>query len=221
MIAIQNERERMARELHDSLGQVLSYAGLQVETAAQLASEGRGEAAATHLERLGGVIREAHADLREDILNLHSTASLDRPFFSDVSQYLDGYTRSYGIRTLLEVDPGLGEGTFPPEMKLQLLRILQEALSNARKHGRAHQVSVGFAAENDRMSMSVLDDGCGFEPQAGARSDGAHYGLDFMRSRAAELGGSLHVASEPGCGTRMTVQVPVNASPLRENGESL
>ena len=70
--AIQDERERMARDLHDSLGQVLSYTSLQVETAAQLALAGQGEAAAGQLARLGEVVREAHADLREQILNLAS-----------------------------------------------------------------------------------------------------------------------------------------------------
>jgi len=220
VLVIQKERERMARELHDSLGQVLSYTSLQVETAAQLALTGQGEAAAGQLARLGEVVREAHADLREQIFNLASTAPLERSFFSTAKQYLEGFTRSYSIRTLLDVDPALGEGNFPPEMKLQLLRILQEALSNARKHGRAHQAGVSFTADNDRMSMIVVDDGCGFDPKAVAHSDGAHYGLDFMRSRAAELGGRLDVTSEPGCGTRVTVQIPMNASSQPARGGS-
>ena len=101
VLATQNERERMARELHDSLGQVLSYTSFQVETAAKLFRAGQGADAAAQLDRLGNVVREAHADLREHILNLHSTASLQQPFFTVVEQYLDGFTSSYDIQTLL------------------------------------------------------------------------------------------------------------------------
>ena len=220
VLTIQNERERMARELHDSLGQVLSYTSLQVETAAQLARDGQGASAAAQLERLGSVVREAHADLREHILNLHSAASLEKPFFSDARQYLDGYTRSYDIRTLLDVDPALGEGSFPPEMKLQLLRILQEALSNARKHGRAHQVDVSFRAENGSMRMVIADDGCGFDAEEVANSGGSHLGLEFMRARAEELGGRFEVTSAPNCGTRVALQIPLNAAPPAENRRS-
>jgi signal transduction histidine kinase len=170
VLATQKERERMARELHDSLGQVLSYASLQAGTAAQLALGGRGKDAAAQMDLLGNVVREAHADLREHILNLTSTAPLDRSLFSATKQYLDGFTRSYNIQTRLTVEPGLGDETMPPETKLQLFRILQEALSNARKHGKSHQVCVVFAAGNGSMRMVIEDDGCGFDPQEVANS---------------------------------------------------
>jgi len=211
----------MARELHDSLGQVLSYTSLQVETAAQLARAGQGASAAAQLERLGSVVREAHAELRECILNLHSAASLEKSFFSGARQYLDGYTRSYDIRTLLEVDPALGEGSFPPEMKLQLLRILQEALSNARQHGRAHQVDVSFRAENGSMRMVIADDGCGFDAEEVADSGSSHLGLAFMRARAEELGGRFEVTSAPNCGTRVALQIPLSAPLPAEDGRSV
>jgi PAS domain S-box-containing protein len=220
VLTIQKERERMARELHDSLGQVLSYTSLQVETAVLLARDGQGASAAAQLEQLGSVVREAHADLREHILNLHSAASLAKPFFSDARQYLDGYTRSYDIRTRVDVDPALGEGSFPPEMKLQLLRILQEALSNARKHGRAHQVDISFRAENGSMQIVIADDGCGFDAAEVANSGGSHLGLEFMRARAEELGGRFGVTSAPHCGTRVALQIPLNAALPAENRRS-
>ena len=212
MLAVQSERERMARELHDSLGQVLSYTSLQVETAAQLALAGQGEAAAGQLARLGEVVREAHADLREQILNLASAGALERSLFSAARQYLDGFTRSYDIRTRLAVEPGLDDATFPPAVRLQLFRILQEALSNARKHGQAHQVQVSFTAGDGRVCMAVDDDGCGFDPQRVARDRDEHFGLQFMADRAEELGGSLQVTSAPGCGTRVAVEIPQSGS---------
>lgn len=217
-LATQKERERMARELHDSLGQVLSYTSLQVETAAQLTLEGQGEAAAARLSRLGTVVRDAHADLRETILNLNTAARVDEPFSSVARQHLDGFTRSYDIRTQLHVDGDLDEGTLRPETKLHLLRILQEALSNARKHGQAHQVQVTLASADGCLRLIVEDNGCGFEPPGAAGSGGSHYGLGFMQARAEELGGSLDVTSSFGRGTRVVLQIPVNGAPHTEDG---
>jgi len=207
-LATQSERERMARELHDSLGQVLSYASLQVETTAQLLQEGQGEAAAARLTRLGGVVRDAHTDLRETILNLHSTASMAQPFFAAVKQYLDSFTRACDIQTRLEVAPGMAQRDFSAELKLQLLRVLQEATSNARKHGHARLVRVAFQEESGRLGMTIQDDGCGFAPEEVAQSDGSHYGLLFMRERAAALGGSLQVISAPGSGVKLLFSIP-------------
>jgi signal transduction histidine kinase len=208
VMATQNERERMARELHDSLGQVLSYTGFQVEAAAKLSRDGQGVAAAEQLDRLGNVVREAHADLREVILNLHSTPSLQQPFFTTVKLYLDAFTSSYDIQTHLSVDPGLVEETYAPETQLQLFRILQEALSNARKHGRAHQVEVTFAMEDGSFCMSIQDDGRGFDIDLVGKSGGSHYGLQFMQERAAQLEGRMHIHSAPGAGTQVALEMP-------------
>ncbi len=158
------------------------------------------------------MVREAHADLREQILNLASTGALERSLFTAARQYLDGFTRSHDIRTRLAVEPGLDDATFPPAVRLQLFRILQEALSNARKHGQAHQVQVSFTAGEGRVCMTVDDDGCGFDAQRVARDPGAHFGLQFMADRAEELGGSLQVTSAPGRGTRVAVEMPRSRS---------
>jgi len=206
-LATLKEREHMARELHDSLGQVLGYAGLQVEVAAKLSRDGQGEAAATHLDRLGSVIREAHADVREFILDLRSTPSLQQPFFTVLHQYLEGFTNNYDIKTQLTIGPEIDDRTFSADTQLQIFRIVQEALSNARKHGRARHVQVMFAAEDSRICMTIQDDGAGFDLTQ--VTDGGHFGLRFMRERAEELGGRLQVDSTPGKGTRVVVEVPV------------
>ena len=91
--------------------------------------------------------------------------------------------------------------------QIQLFRILQEALSNARKHGGARCVEVTFAAKNDTLRMCIADDGCGFDPGATA-GGGNHLGLHFMCERAEELGGSLQVESSPGAGARVAVEIP-------------
>ncbi len=209
-LAMLREREQLARELHDSLGQVLGYASFQVDAAAKLSRDGQGAAAAEQLERLGGVIREAHADVREYILDLHTAPSQQQPFFIVLEQYLKGFTNNYGIQTYLSIGHGLGDQIFSPEDQLQVFRILQEALSNTRKHSRARQVQVMFALDDGNVCLVVQDDGGGFVPEEVRAAGGQHFGLRFMQERAEQLGGSLQVQSAPGAGTRVTLEVPVN-----------
>jgi len=211
-LATLNERERMARELHDSLGQVLGYAGFQVEAAAKLARDGQGAVAATQLDRLASVIRDAHADVREYILNLRTAPSLQQPFFAVLQQYLEGFTNNYGIQTHLTIGPGLGEEPFGPDVQLQVFRILQEALSNTRKHSQARNVQIAFAAGGGRVCMTIQDDGSGFAPEDGVMTGSQHFGLQFMQERAGQLGGSLQVQSAPGAGTRVVLEVPVDGA---------
>jgi signal transduction histidine kinase len=212
-LATLHERERMARELHDSLGQVLGYASLQVQAVTQLSRTGQGNKAAAQLERLGEVIREAHADLREYILNLRTALSLHQPLWIALSQYLDTYTTNYDICTQLTIDPDLHEERFSPEAQLHIFRIVQEALSNARKHGKARHVGVTFAIQDGRVCLSIQDDGLGFEPGASITSDRQHYGLQIMQERAAQLGGSLRIQSAPGKGARVLLEIP---APIRD-----
>jgi PAS domain S-box-containing protein len=207
-LAALHERERLARELHDSIGQVLGYASFQVEAASQLIDDGQPASAAAQLMRLAAVLQDAHADLREQILNLRAAPpSPQEPLFATVHHYLDGFTHNYAIGTKLAIGEGLCDEMLASESQIQLFRILQEALSNARKHSSARCVEVTFAAKDDALRMCIADDGCGFAPGA-APGDGNHLGLHFMRERAAELGGSLQVESSPGTGTCVAVEIP-------------
>lgn len=208
-LATLHERERLARELHDSIGQVLGYACFQVEAANQLIATGREQMAMTQLARLASTLQDAHADLREYILDLRSAPSPEQSFFVLVQHYLDGFRSNYNLETRLSLDPAVGEDRFPPEMQLQILRILQEALSNARKHSQARSVQVTFAAVDGHVRVSIEDDGCGFEVDEAVPAGEIHLGLHFMRERAEELGGTLQVRSERGAGTCVALTVPL------------
>jgi PAS domain S-box-containing protein len=207
-LAMLRERERLARELHDGIGQVLGYASMQADAAYQLIEIGQPEAAQTQLSRLAGVLRDAHADVREQILSLRAAPSQQRPFFDAVKHYLDGFSANYDVQTELTLAGGLGADPFSPETQMQLFRILQEALSNARRHSGAHRIWVTFDAADGVARMSVEDDGRGFDVRGVAGADAGHFGLAFMRERAETLGGRLHVESAAGRGARVTVEMP-------------
>ncbi|MHB1132417.1 MAG: sensor histidine kinase [Chloroflexota bacterium] len=207
-VATLREREHLARELHDGVGQVLGYVSLQTEAARKLLDDGKANAAGHHLAGLARVARDAHADVREYILSLRATPSEQRPFFQALSHYLQGYAQNYGVATSLTVPPALDEGSLASETKAQLFRIIQEALSNARQHGGARRVKVAFALVEGLGRVEVEDDGAGFDPAAAAGGDGL--GLQFMRERAEQVGGRVEIQSVPGRGTRVVVSVPLS-----------
>lgn len=205
-LAALHERETLARDLHDSIGQVLGYAGFQVDAIRTLIDAGQNDAAKAQLARLADVLRDAHADVREQILRLRSSASAQQPFTASLRHYLDGFSSNYAIGAQLTVDPDLCVEQLTPETQMQLFRIVQEVLANARKHSGARAVAVTVAAADSTLRLRIADDGCGFEPDAAGNNN--HLGLRTMAERAAALGGSLHIESAPGAGTRVSVEVP-------------
>ncbi len=222
-LAMLGEREQLARELHDSTAQVLGYADFQLEAVSNHLEDARvslsaGQAADanTHfaeagiqLTRLRRIVEEAHADLREYILNLRSAPSDRHPFFATLRSYLDGFSQNYDIQTELAIAPGVDETELALGTQLQLLRIIQEALSNARKHGMAGCVQVTIERQASAARISIHDNGRGFDAALKQDDAGHHFGLRFMRERAEQIGGTLRMMSAPGQGTCVIVEVPM------------
>ena len=209
-LATLQERERLARELHDSAGQVLAYVSLQVQAARKQLSDGRVRDADAQLARLAEAAQSAHLDLRESILSLKTGPHAARPFTEALRSYLSGYRELYGIRADLAVADGL-EDAFAPEAGVQLMRVVQEALANAHRHGHAQAVCVTLSRANGGARLTISDDGRGFDP-AMLPADG-HYGLAIMRERVAQIGGCLTIGSRPGAGTRITVDTLITPPP--------
>ena len=208
-LAMLREREQLARELHDGIGQVLGFASLKMGATRKLITDGKLAKADDELAHLESVVIEAHADVREHILNLRTAPTGEKPFFLALQHYLDGYRQNYGIQVDLSIGPGVDEGLLAPEAQMQLFRVLQEAFSNARKHAQTDCVRASFEMEGGLLRMRIQDNGVGFDPDRAAEAGSSHYGLRFMRERAEQLGGSLRVESAPGERTCVEVRVPV------------
>lgn len=211
MLAVLHEREHLAHELHDSTGQVLGFASLKLAATRKLLADRKLAQADDHLARLESIVSEAHADVRESILNLRSTPGGEQPFVAALQHYVDGFRQNYGLQVAVCLGPGVEQGVLPPESQAQLFRILQEALSNVRKHARASSVRVSFERRGCLLRMCIQDNGQGFNPQQAAGVKDSHFGLSTMRERAEQLGGVLSVESAPGKGTSVTVDVPASA----------
>ena len=210
VLAMLHERERLGRELHDSLGQIFAFVNAQGQTVQRLLSRGDIATANEYTGRMIDVARGADIDIRESILGLRVSLT-ENGFFSALVQYLAQYEKNYAIHTQLEKPESMQDGAFEPLIEVQLLRILQEALTNVRKHANAGFVQITFAQENHMARVTIQDDGQGFDLGVTPDSSSSHVGLQVMRERAEEVGGRLQIVSNPGGGTSVEVEVPVNS----------
>lgn len=213
-LAIAEERVRIAHELHDGMAQVLAYVNAKAQAVQELLERGREADAQVQLEQLASAAREVYADAREGILGLRSGGP-DVPLGKAIGEYLEHWRHQQAgieVETQGLDDEGLALG---PMAELQLMRIVQEALANVRKHAHASRVRVVFERDRDRVMATVSDDGRGFEPENINRRGFPRFGLATMRERAESVGGRLLVDSGPSGGTRVRVELPVDNSTPR------
>jgi len=230
-LAVLEERERLAREFHDSLGQTLGFVNVQAQAVREMLAREQTIPADALLARLAEVVQEAQADVGEYILGVKGITLTTQGLIPALEQYLRRFSDHCGLHTeLILPDDWEGEA-FEPVVEVQLLRIIQEALTNVRKHADARSVRLTFVRHAAQAQVTIEDDGCGFDPgphpypppklgegerervhspisREGQR-EGAHFGLHIMAERAAEVGGSLQVQSSPGRGTKVIVRVPL------------
>lgn len=210
-LAITEERERIAREMHDSLAQVLGYVNTKAQAAQVLVRNGENERAAAQIGQLAEAARAAYADVREGILGLRTSRPGQRGLLAALADYLKLWQEQSGVNVELVVPDGF-QPRLSPGGEVQLLRIVQEALANVRKHAAAEHARVRLHASGDWLVVTIEDDGVGFPATAPPRAGGPRFGLSTMRERAEAVGGSLNIDSTSGEGTRVTVRVPMTDS---------
>jgi signal transduction histidine kinase len=205
-VAILTERNRVAREIHDTLSQSLSAISVQLE----LARTHAGEISASARHHLGSahrLAREALAEARESIWNMRSHV-LER---CDLPDALHGIlvqmTEDTGVTPNMQVDGA--RRPLPPVAENNLLRIGQEAITNASKHAKPSRIEVTLTFEPRTVRLAVEDDGVGFSMGAQPSGDRRSFGLVGMKERAQLLGGAVEIKSAPGKGTRVLVTISV------------
>lgn len=207
-LAVLEERDRLAREMHDNLAQELGYLDLKTTITRDLLARGDVAEAEASLLELKQVTREAYTDTREAIFSLRTVASLGNDFAGTLREYLAEYRAHYGLDARVVIqDEALTQ--FRSEAGVQVHRIIQEALTNVRKHARSTQAHVRFEREGDWVRITVEDNGRGFDPAELNEGDGRQcYGIQIMRERAEGIGGTLEFISRPNEGTRVVLRVP-------------
>jgi signal transduction histidine kinase len=205
------ERQRIARDLHDSVSQSLFSTTLHVRTAQRaLTREGLDPTGPVgeELSEIGQLTRGALAEMRSLIFELRPDVLAEEGLVAALTRQAAALSAREGL--VIEVD-GPGERLpLGPEVEEQLYRLGQEALANVVKHARASSATIRIAAEDDAVLIEVSDDGRGFDPAAVGRE---HFGLRSMRGRIADLKGRLEVTSALGRGTVLRVEVPAKHGP--------
>jgi signal transduction histidine kinase len=203
---ILSERDRIARELHDSLAQVLGVFHLRLRDLEARASNGARDGLPAELSELAEMADESYKDVREAILGLRETIPDDAGLEGALREYLRKFSRQTGIQANL-VCEGETRGALEPRAEVQLLRVVQEALTNVRKHSGARRAVVGLDCRGPEPVLSIEDDGVGFDADSVGASFEGGFGLASMRERVEQVGGALTVHTAPGQGTRIVVHL--------------
>lgn len=200
-LSIMQERNLLAHELHDSLAQTLASLRFQVSMLDKSLKNGEISALAEEVQAINGALEEANTELRE--LLAHFRAPMDeRGLIPALEDLIDRFRKQTGIAAFLQKN--WIHCYLPANMEMQILRIIQEALANIKKHSKAQTVRVVLQCNNDgEYRILVEDDGIGFDPTQCSSHPGRHIGLSIMRERAQHLHGTLQIESEPGEGTQL------------------
>jgi two-component system nitrate/nitrite sensor histidine kinase NarX len=204
--AIVAERDRIARELHDSIAQVLGVIHLGLRGLVPKVRLVAGNNAASEIAGLADIADEGYKDVREAILGLSKSASSSEGLEGALGEYLVKFSRQTGIKTTLRCDAAAGRA-LSPRSEVQLLRVVQEALTNVRKHAGAHHAAVSLKQDRGVVTLEVADDGAGFDPARVEVALDHGFGMTAMRERVEQIGGTLEVHTQPGTGTRVVVRL--------------
>lgn len=206
--AVLQERNRIAREIHDNLAQEILGISVQLEIVARTMASAP-DAARKHLDRARALVRSSVAEARRYVWDLRSQSLDERDLPAALAEMTRRLTAESGVQTQFNVS-----GTFrplAPQVENNLLRIGQEAVGNAVRHAQAKTVSVSLDFGAREVRLEVKDDGRGFDAATYDGGKGGHFGLVGMRERAEQMGGAASVKSSPGAGTEVTVRVPIEA----------
>jgi signal transduction histidine kinase len=203
--AVLEERERIARELHDGLAQVLGFINTQTQAVKKLLESGKEEEATVELDAMGAVSRDVYSDVREAIVGLRVSS---KGLVPAIREYVSRLPKMGASEIDVRVEGDADNVSLAPSTEIQLVRIVQEALNNVRKYAAASTIEVIVEADTDTIGIEIVDDGHGFDPLELARTGWPRLGLQTMRERAQAIGGTFDVVSTPGEGTRVSVRAP-------------
>jgi len=208
-IAIEQERTRLARDMHDGVAQNLAYLLLQVDRCLAMVEEDSHPKLEAELENMSQVISHNIEELRRHIFDLRPVGLEGQSIFQALCQMIHEFGRQLGLKTHCDITGDPLE--LPPDVEASLYRVFQEALSNIRRHARCTDVSVTLESKPDKsLSLTIEDNGQGFDPDKIVRSPLQRQGLGLvsMEERVRNLGGTFTINSAPGQGTTISLYLP-------------
>lgn len=207
-LAMLEERQRIAGEMHDGLAQTLIYLMLLAEDLREHLEQSGPPGASEKLERLRRGLSGAEEEARHAIARMHQPIEAAVPLQDRLRQALQSDGAGDGPATQVTLGD-LAPLLLERQQSEQVLAVMREAVQNARRHAGANRIEVRLEQSDPDLCLTVEDDGNGFDASRAPGDGGRHFGLSIMRARAARLGGRLEVDSAPGRGTRVTLHWPV------------
>ncbi|MDW7982889.1 MAG: sensor histidine kinase [Thermomicrobium sp.] len=220
--AQEEERRRLAREMHDGPAQVLANAILTVQYLARLAErhELTRDQLLQELARVEAILREGLSEMRQFMFALQPTTLQQHGLLRTITLYLETLRRHFPAEVTVDLPETLPPLT--PEQELAAFRVVQEALHNVQRHAHARHCRLTISVHPSEIVIEVVDDGQGFRPGAVVPTSSGGFGLQGMRERAELVGGALDIQSEPGHGTTIRLRLPLatnaRARDAAENG---
>ena len=203
--AVLEERNRVAREIHDTLAQGFTGIVMQLEATESALENARVDLAQERLAKARELARASLAEARRSIWALHPQALEHQPFAAAL--HAAARTLTAGTAVQLTVDIGGAGRNLPVELATDLLRVAQEAITNSVKHAGAQTLEVRAHDDGQQLALHVRDDGCGFGRATAGSRDGGGFGLTAMRERMERHGGELTIHTAPGAGTEIIARV--------------
>ncbi|MFW5991686.1 MAG: histidine kinase N-terminal 7TM domain-containing protein [Halanaerobiaceae bacterium] len=203
-LAVMDERERMARDLHDNLGQILSFSNVQIQAVREELKKDNQQLADRYLQRLTEIIKDAHKDIREYVYNIRDDSDYKKDFSFLLAEEIKEFKERSDLKTELLLDRDITLDIMGTEEKVQLLYTVKEALTNTLKHAEADTVRISLNKKEQSAELIIADNGKGIPASINRGS-----GLNIMNERARLIGGEFNIESQPGKGTKIIVDFPV------------
>ncbi len=207
-LVMAEERERLARDLHDNLGQIFGFINVQAQAIKHELNSAGINIASTKIERLVEVARSGHRDMREYIQNIMITTAFERDFCAVLKRETDQFSKQTGVVVRLDITPDSPVEDLKPDIKNQIYNIIKEALNNVRKHAQAKNVFIAIEFTDKEFSLIIKDDGKGFDIAHLGKKPAPGLGLNIMHKRVEEIKGKLKIVSGPEHGTQIIVTIP-------------
>lgn len=204
--AIFKERLRLAREIHDTLAQAFVGISAQLDALETCLPENL-RPAHVYLDLARRMAQHSLTEARRSVMDLRSSVLADRDLAAALESDARNWTTGSAVNVEIHVTGGFQN--LPDDMEHNLLRIAQEAVTNASKHARASRIEVTLERTTKTVSLKIADNGCGFQVDDAFAGMGGHFGLIGIRERAERIGGEFRLQSEPGGGTEVEVTVPL------------
>ncbi len=208
-LTISEERERLSRDLHDNLGQVMGFLNVQAQGIRNELKKAHVDIASDKVSELIEATQAAHRDIREYIQQSRFSALIEKDFGGALVREVEQFEKQTGISVILDISPKDTPETLYLNIKINILFILKEALNNIRKHSEAENVQISFTASEKELHLKVKDDGKGFDCLTVNKEESRKYGLAIMQERAEEIGAQLQIESVPGKGCTIILCLPL------------